>query len=78
MALNLDKCVNLTVNRAQSSIKFLGGSAVSRKHQAEYLGATLSDSVDNHREVLERIGQASATANQLQGAYLHQMETSIS
>ena len=63
MALNLDKCVNLTVNRIQSSIKFLDGSAVSRKHQAKYLAATLSDSVDNHREVLKRIRQAAATAS---------------
>ena len=40
--------------------------AVSRKHQVEYLGAKVRDSVDNHREVLKRMGQASATASQLQ------------
>ena len=76
MALNLDKCVNLAVNRTQSSIKFLDGSAVSRKHQAEYLGATLSDSVENHREVLKRVGQASATASQLQ-LFWNKARTSI-
>ena len=33
--------------------------------QATYLGATLTDAVDNHREVIKRIGEAAAAANQL-------------
>lgn len=56
MNLNLDKCVNITISRRQSSIKFLDGTAVPGKLQALYLRATLTDSVDNHAEVMKRIG----------------------
>ena len=51
MKLNMGKCVNLTINRHQSSIKFLDGTPVPRKSHASYLGATLTDSVDNHKEI---------------------------
>ena len=65
MKLNLDKCINLTINRAQSSIKFMDGNLVPRKSQAVYLGASLTDSVDNHKEVIKRIGEATAIAKKL-------------
>ena len=38
MELNLDRCINLTLNRKQSSIKFADGSIVPCKHTATYLG----------------------------------------
>ena len=65
MNLNLNKCANITINRCQSSIKFLDGTAVPRKSQAIYLRATLRDSVDNHAEVMRQIGAVNATALQL-------------
>ena len=65
MKLNLGKCINLTLNRNQSSVKFLDGTAVPRKTQAIYLGALLTDSADNHKEVIRRIGIVQATIKQL-------------
>ena len=65
MKLNLDQCINMTINRAQSSIKFMDGNLVPRKSQAVYLGASLTDSVDNHKEVIKRIGEATAIAKKL-------------
>ena len=47
LQLNLDKCVNITINQRQSSVKFLDGSYVPRKIQTVYLGATLTDAVEN-------------------------------
>ena len=65
MKLNLGKCINLTLNRNQSSVKFLDGTAVPRKTQAIYLGALLTDSADNHKEVIRRIGTVQATIKHL-------------
>ena len=65
MKLNFDKCINLTINRKQSSIKFMDGTAVPRKTQAKYLGAVLTDAIDNHQEVIRRMGEATAVAKQL-------------
>ena len=65
MKLNLGKCVSLTLNRNQSSVKFLDGTPVPRKTQAVYLGALLTDSADNHKEVIRRIGAVHATIKQL-------------
>ena len=62
MKLNVDKCINLTLNRKQSSIKFMDGTAVPRKTQAKYLGA---DAIDSHQEVIRRMGEATAVAKQL-------------
>jgi len=66
MKLNMGKCVDLTINRHQSSIQFLDGTPVPRKFHASYLGATLTDSVDNHKEIMQRLGAVNATALQLQ------------
>jgi len=49
MKLNLGKCINMTLNRNQSSVKFLDGAAVPRKTQAVYLGALLTDSADDRK-----------------------------
>ena len=65
MLLNFDKCVNITINQHQSSVKFLNGTSVPRKDQAKYLGATLTDTVDNRQELSQRIGAVVATARQL-------------
>ena len=65
LQLNYDKCINLTMHQHQSSIKFLDGSLVPRKKEAIYLGTLLSDSVDNHREICNRLAAASATCHRL-------------
>ena len=65
MELNLDKCINLTLNRKQSSIKFADGSLVPRKHTATYLGTLLTDNVDNKQEVMNRIADSIRTCNRL-------------
>ena len=54
LQLGLNKCVNVTINQRQSSVKFLDGSYVPRKMQAVHLGATLTDAVDNRREILKK------------------------
>ena len=65
MQLNFDKCVNITINQHQSSVKFLNGATVPRRNQGKYLGATLTDTVDNRQELSHRIGAVVATARQL-------------
>ena len=65
MQLNFDKCVNITINQHQSSVKFLNGATVPRKNQGKYSGATLTDTVDNRQELSHRIGAVVATARQL-------------
>ena len=65
LRLNLEKCVNLTIDQHQSPVKFLDGLYVPRKEQTAYLGVTLTVAVDNHREVLKKIGEANGIANQL-------------
>lgn len=76
MELNRKRCINLTLNQSQSSVKFLDGIAVPRGHHSEYLGATLTDTVDNRKEILRRIGQVSGIANQL-GILWNKARTSI-
>ena len=56
MKLNLDTCANLTLNQNQSSVKYMNGNEVPRKPQARNLGATMTDAVDNHKEVLNSWG----------------------
>ena len=65
MKLNFDKCINLTMNRRTSSIKFKDGSTVPRKNRAVYLGSILKDTTDNAAEVSNRIAMAIKTAKQL-------------
>ena len=65
MELNLDKCINFTLNRKQSSIKFADGSLVPSKHTATYLGTLLTDNVDNKQEVMNRIADSIRTCNRL-------------
>ena len=62
---NLGKCINLTLNRNQSSIKFLDGTPIPRKMQIIYLGVLLTDSADNHKEIIKRIGTIHVTIKQL-------------
>ena len=70
MALNLDPCVNLTVNRTQSSTKFLDASAypvdIKRNIWALHQ-VTASTSLSNSQSITTLLEQ---------GAYLYQMETS--
>ena len=65
MKLNLGKCINMTLNRNQSSVKFLDGAAVPRKTQAVYLGALLTDSTDYRKEVIRRVGAVHSTIKKL-------------
>ena len=37
MSLNYDKCINLTLNQITSSVKYMDGTLVPRKHEAMYL-----------------------------------------
>ena len=66
-SLNYDKCINLTLHQKQSSVKYLDGTLVPRKHEAIYLGTLLSDSAKNQRGVLNRLAAAMATCNRLKG-----------
>ena len=65
MSLNYDKCINPTLKQGTSSVKYLDGTLVPRKHEATYLGSLLTDTVDNHREVCNRIAEATVTCNRL-------------
>ena len=76
MELNLDKCVNLTLNQKQSSVKYLDGTPVPRKKSAFYLGTLLTDTVDNHREIMNRIADCTRTCNQLK-LFWNKAKTSI-
>ena len=55
MELNLEKCINLTLNRHQSSIRYMDGTLVPRKQSATYLGTLLTDTVDNRKEIMNII-----------------------
>ena len=65
LQLNFDKCINLTLHQYQSSIKYADGTLVPRKKEATYLGTLLSDSVDNHRKICNRLAAATATCHRL-------------
>ena len=65
MELNLDKCINLTLNRHQSSIRYMDGTLVPRKQSATYLGTLLTDTVDNRKEIMNRIFDSTRTCNKL-------------
>ena len=64
-SLNYDKCMNPTINTRTSSVKCMDGTLVPHKHEATYLGSLLTDTVDNHREVCNRIADATVTCNRL-------------
>ena len=76
MELNLDKCVQVTLNQKQSSLKYLDGTPVPRKKSACYLGTLLTDTVDNHREIVNRIADCTRTCNQLK-LFWNKAKTSI-
>ena len=73
---NSDKCVNLTLNQKQSSVKCLDGTPVPRKKPAFYLGTLITDTVDNHREITNRIAECTCTCNQLK-LFWNKAKTSI-
>jgi len=63
--LNLGKCINLTLNQQQTSVKFASNEFVPRHKKATYLGTLLTDTNDNHAELNNRIADTTATANKL-------------
>ena len=65
LKLNFDKCVNLTLNRKQSTLKFEDGTNVPRKTKATYLGTILTDSAEFRTEVNNRMADATTAANKL-------------
>ena len=65
MKLNCDRCSTLTVNQHKSSVRYLHGRLVPRKHEAVYLGSLLTDTIDNHGEVAVRLAGATTTCNRL-------------
>ena len=76
MELNLDKYVNLILNQKQLSIKYLDGIPVPRKRLTFYLGTLFTDTVDNHREIMNRIADYTRTCNQLK-LFWNKAKTSI-
>ena len=65
MKLNYDKCINLTVNRTQSSIKYKNRNLVPRETKATYLGSIFNDTIDNGMEIDNRMADCIVTANKL-------------
>jgi len=65
MKLNYDKCVNLTANQKQTTVRFKDGTLVPRRDRATYLGTILSDSFDQNIEINNRIADVIVTANKL-------------
>ena len=63
--LNYDKYINLILNQKQSGIKYIDSTFVPYKHHATYLGTLLTDDVNNHREVQNRIADALSICNRL-------------
>ena len=53
------------LNRKQSSVKYVDGTLVPRKKTAMYLGTTLTDTVDNHNEIMNRLTACTRTADRL-------------
>ena len=51
MRLNVAKCVNLTINRTPSSVRFLDGSLIPTQSCARYLGSVLNEAADNANEI---------------------------
>ena len=65
MKLNLGKCINITANRKQSTIRFIDGTVDPRKPRATYLGAILIEDFNNTAEIHNRISDCTNTANKL-------------
>ena len=65
LKLNLDKCINITMNIFQSEVRFMNGDIMPRKSKATYLGAILTDENSNREELLSRIASCNHTANRL-------------
>jgi len=63
--LNMDKCVNLTLNQKTTSIKYKNGTTVPRHRKTTYLGTMLTDTNDNHAEISNRRAECAATCNRL-------------
>lgn len=65
MKLNFGKCINLTMNRKISTVKFRDGTKVPRLNKAIYLGSLLTDTANNTAELANRIAMTNKTAHQL-------------
>jgi hypothetical protein len=74
-------CINITANQRVSSVCFSPtgpgqGKLVPRKSSAACLGTILSDSFSNKAELLNRLGDGTATANRMK-AFWKKATTSI-
>jgi hypothetical protein len=66
MELNLDKCVNLTLNRKQSSIKYLDGTPhVPRKRSAVFFRIIAHRHRRQSQRIMNRIADCTCTCNRL-------------
>ena len=65
MNLNVGKCVNISINQKQTSVKYQNGELVPRSKRAIYLGTILTDKNDNKAEIANRIADTTAVANKL-------------
>ena len=76
-----DKCIYITASQRISSVCFSPtdpgqGKLVPRKSSAAYLGTILSDSFSNKAELLNRLGDCTATANRMK-LFWNKANTSI-
>ena len=55
--LNFEQFINLTLHQHQSGVKYTDGTLVPLQKEATYLGTLLSDGVDNHRKICNRLLQ---------------------
>ena len=76
LRLNYNKCINLTTNRKQSTIKYKNGALVPRANKATYLGTIFTDNIDNRTELNNRIAACTHTANKLK-IFWNKADTSI-
>ena len=65
LALNYDKCENLTINRETANVRFKAGNLIKRTKKSVYLGAIITERNDNITEIQNRITECNITANKL-------------
>ena len=70
MKLNKDKCEVVAFGKAPN-IRFADGAKVNVKHEVKYLGCTLNDKCDTHKEIKHRISQCMVILKRLHLFWRH-------
>ena len=65
MNLNIGKCINISINQKQTSVKYQNNEKVPGNKRAVYLGTILTDENDNKTEISNRIADSTAVANKI-------------